>query len=77
MTQLSHTDLFEPYQQSYYQNPYQNPMPPTAVPNIQKMMFAIIELQQKLTEVSTQCDMLFAENAILKATVNELDAMRK
>jgi len=46
------------------------------VPNIQKMMYAILELQQKLTEVSQQCDILRSENDILKYKVEVLDSMR-
>jgi len=45
-------------------------------PNIQKMMLAIMELQQKLTEVSGLVDVLMTENMKLKADVAIFNKMR-
>lgn len=84
MTPINKTDLSEQPESSYYNSPYAQYNSPYAqyttttstVPNIQKMMYAILELQQKLTEVASQCDMLLYENNILKGKVEILDSMR-
>lgn len=48
-------------------------MPNNPVPNVNKMMLSILELQHKLIEVSYNMDVLISQNAMLEAKIKNLE----
>ena len=62
-----------PYEMSTYSQWGIQIMPNNPVPNVNRMMLSILELQHKLIEVSSNVDILISQNAMLEAKIRNLE----
>ena len=62
-----------PYEMSTYSRCGIQIMPNNPVPNVNKMMLSILELQQRLVEVSCNMDLFTSQNAILEEKIRNLE----